>query len=1111
MLSNLFFSLLKINATATIVAVIVLALKYVLKKCGASRKLLFYLWIIIALRFVCPNFIESDFSLFNIFDTPISEENQITISNNNQITNTNNFIPTNIDFNTNNTILNDAAVNTEINENQTIIPSESSLKEHSNKFEITEVLMLIWIAGSLCMILYTLISYFKLKKTVMFAVKKDEGYYETDMISTPCVLGIIKPKIYITLGLTEKEKKYILTHENIHIRRKDYFTKFIAYMILAMHWVNPISWILFKMFVSDMEMLCDEESIKKLGNENKVGYMESLISLSSRNMKNILSCPIAFSENNTEKRVKNMIKYKKSSAIISIVALIVCMIIAAICLTNGNKHEMQNSLNVVPIKYDYLLKGKNGSSLFIDSISSDEYKEMMKILYPNDVVDEQGLEIGSVQDVEAVRAKYIEEHTKAYTKLDDKIVEVELEPFYVNIADRSNGGEYEYLFYKARIEKDTFVFPSEYGNTPFGFIAASKENTYIVYSDLGIWKINLENLNAEKLTSDEFNGESYEDIRTKFNGHLFWVDNVSLSPNADYLVYGTNKDATNINEISIWKIDIKTNKEEQILAPDLYNNIVGFISDDAIVVGSTENTRLININNKIVKSISLPKVSHLSIRNVKDGKLIYSSYEDDSSTTKYVVSEVDLSDGTITKLNEYDALFSEVGAENVENLSDADLIYLQNEVDNGHYPWRLDPENVARQYLYNIYEINAETLSDIAYKNSGECTLNYRLNEAVYTLSLSKLYKKDNTGIWFIKDFKAVNGQNIDIDKQEVYNSVSSSLYEQTEEYLKNEFYRVYTPYYEILDLEISNWSEDGDEATFFYTMTFKNYDKDPDTVAYIKETKEEGNIETYEKMKKEYLEPKEANYEFKIIMDNSKINLYSNTAVKGTYWEPTIIDEYVFNGVSLDENAVDNMNNLIVQNLENLKYSTIAQNLLPYANDTAVYEKLTEINNQDWKGYKANWERIPENIVSFSDSIFDITLKNRGRFFEIIDENNLNYKSNISNEKAIEIIKNQYEKVFEEKFDTYEINAEFVLYTDFYEKIDKEPVLLVTVQGSSKATEEDKQAVEEYLNKLGSNMANEINIDEYHWLNIYLLDSETGKEYPVKPHTEMGHIAMHK
>ena len=433
MLSNLFFSLIKINAMATIVAVIVLALKYILKKCGASRKLLFSLWIIIALRFVCPNFIESNFSLFNIFDNPISEEDQIIV-NNNQANITNNFIPTDTNFNTNNAIIGNTVVNTEINEIQTIIPSESIVKEQSNNLEITENLMLVWIAGSSGMILYALISYLKLKKTVMFAVKGDGDYYETDMISTPCVLGIIKPKIYLTVNLTEKEKKYILTHENIHIKRKDYFTKFIAYMILAIHWVNPVSWVLFRMFVNDMEMLCDEESLKKLGNENKVGYMESLISLSSRSMKNILPCPIAFSENNTEKRVKNMIKYKKSGIIISFIALIVCIIVAAICLTNKNKHEITNlaediysynnallgdapkmrslvslipfydkDINISTIELDTETSRTKemGIIVNIDNLTSDEITEM------NDVIKHSKIFLSLVKNADFIQYNYI--------------------------------------------------------------------------------------------------------------------------------------------------------------------------------------------------------------------------------------------------------------------------------------------------------------------------------------------------------------------------------------------------------------------------------------------------------------------------------------------------------------------------------------------------------------------------------------------------------------------------------------------------------------------------------------------------------------------------------
>ena len=769
MLSNLFFSLLKINAMATIVAVIVLALKYVLKKCGASRKLLFSLWIIIALRFVCPNFIESNFSLFNIFDNQISEEDQIIINNNHaNITTT--FIPTDIDFNTDNAITDNTVVNTETKDIQTIIPSESIVKEQSNKLEITEILMIVWIAGSSGMILYALISYLKLKKTVMFAVKGDGNYYETDMVSTPCVLGIIRPKIYLTLNLTEKEKKYILTHENTHIKRKDYFTKLIAYIILAMHWVNPISWVLFRMFVNDMEMLCDEESLKKLGKENKVGYMESLVNLASKNRKNILPCPIAFSENNTEKRVKNMIKYKKSGIIISIVALIVCIIIAAICLTNSNTlNNENNSENLYKLfNYDYALNGKSGTSLFIDSISEDEYDELVKLLYPNGIIDEQGQEIGIVDNSVEIRRNFINEHTKAYTVVDGTTKEVKLEKFYINLDELSNElynssfeGSNEYLFYKAKVNEDVFVFPSEWGNQPFGFIEASEDNSYYIYWYLGVWKINTDNLTIEKITSDEYNGKSYMDIRNEMNtedgGYLVWIDSAMISPDNEYIVYRSNRGSENSSETSIWKLDLNTLVEEMVLVENLYNDIIGFASDDVIVVGSTENTRLVNLKNSNVQKIEIPQVENMTVQSVKNGKLIYRTYKDSPESKITVLNELNLETGELTELTRFEGDYSNLG--NIEGISFNDMLYLQNDVDNGHYSWRMNPEDVVREYWRTLYGITKGEISDIEYSTSNEAIAYYTLNDEMYRLSLFRPIKKSNTGIWVVKDCKFHNNE----------------------------------------------------------------------------------------------------------------------------------------------------------------------------------------------------------------------------------------------------------------------------------------------------------------------------------------------------------------
>ena len=126
-----------------------------------------------------------------------------------------------------------------------------------------------------------------------------------------------------------------------------------------------------------------------------------------------------------------------------------------------------------------------------------------------------------------------------------------------------------------------------------------------------------------------------------------------------------------------------------------------------------------------------------------------------------------------------------------------------------------------------------------------------------------------------------------------ILNRPSGKLYEKTSEYLKHEFYRVYEHYYDIQSLTISNWQENGNEATFFYKMTYLNYNREPDTVEYIQEAKKRGQ-EEYETLYNDYLALKESNYQFKVVLKGDSLELYSNVAPKGTEWVPTKIDDYI-------------------------------------------------------------------------------------------------------------------------------------------------------------------------------------------------------------------------
>ncbi len=120
-----------------------------------------------------------------------------------------------------------------------------------------------------------------------------------------------------------------------------------------------------------------------------------------------------------------------------------------------------------------------------------------------------------------------------------------------------------------------------------------------------------------------------------------------------------------------------------------------------------------------------------------------------------------------------------------------------------------------------------------------------------------------------------------------------SPLYEKTKSYLENEFYRVYSPYYDIVDLQISNWHQEGNEATFFYKMVHKTYNRDPDTVGYIQEAKVRGE-EEYKRLYEDYLDFKEANYEFKVVLESDTLELFSNVSPKGIEWKATKIEDYI-------------------------------------------------------------------------------------------------------------------------------------------------------------------------------------------------------------------------
>jgi beta-lactamase regulating signal transducer with metallopeptidase domain len=192
----------------------------------------------------------------------------------------------------------------------------------------------IWALGIIALLVYSFVSILILKRQLENSRLIEENIFEAKNLKTPFVLGLIKPKIYLPVGLNDTERSYILLHEQIHIKRKDHIIKVLSFLILSVHWFNPLVWIAFILMSKDMELSCDERVLKQINNEDiKKPYASSLLSLATE--KHILNgSPLAFGEGNVRGRIKNVLDYKKPKFWIVLVSIFAVVIVGFALLAN---------------------------------------------------------------------------------------------------------------------------------------------------------------------------------------------------------------------------------------------------------------------------------------------------------------------------------------------------------------------------------------------------------------------------------------------------------------------------------------------------------------------------------------------------------------------------------------------------------------------------------------------------------------------------------------------------------------------------------------------------------------------------------------------------------
>ena len=325
-MNNFFIEILNNSLIASLLIFSVIIVRMIIKK--APKWFSCMLWGFVAIRLIFPISIESVFSL-----VPSSKP-----------------IPSDIEYlempqiESGVEVINQV-VNPVVEQNFT-----SQIETSTNPLQIVVmVCSILWILGIIGLLTYSFITYLLLKKKVATSRKIFSNLYICDEVATPFILGIIRPRIYLPTGISEKTRECILEHEMAHLKRFDHLWKPLGFVILAVYWFNPLCWVAYVLLCKDIELACDEKVTKNKDKEWKATYCQALLDC-NKQRRIIAVCPVAFGEVSVKDRVKSVLNYKKPAFWIVAIAIVSSIIIVICFMTNPKSFSNKENEKITEIK-----------------------------------------------------------------------------------------------------------------------------------------------------------------------------------------------------------------------------------------------------------------------------------------------------------------------------------------------------------------------------------------------------------------------------------------------------------------------------------------------------------------------------------------------------------------------------------------------------------------------------------------------------------------------------------------------------------------------------------------------------------------------------------------
>lgn len=390
-MEGIFAEILNMSMISCIVIVAVMMIRRIFRR--APKAFFCILWAFVGFRLICPFTLQSVLCL--IPDSqPMIEEVFLQET-----------VPVKSEFPTekyetslpqiphNNTeVQNDGktpvySVPTEENKPEVSLTETLQTPQENNRF--LHFIPYIWSAGTILMFVGALIRYFLLIRRLHGSVADENGIYYSDKIDTPFILGVISPKIYLPCGTGETDKEYILAHEKAHLHRLDYLWKPTGFVILCLHWFNPLVWAAFRLFCKDIELACDERVVRDYSQEKRKAYSHTLVNFSVQ-QKALNYLPLGFGESGVKERVVNVLSYKKPAFWVIMICIIVIAGISVFLMTNpiSSKNDLTEKENSVTA----MTNTKKES--FYTNIYSEKYTQITQLMNQiiNDNLDKETID-----------------------------------------------------------------------------------------------------------------------------------------------------------------------------------------------------------------------------------------------------------------------------------------------------------------------------------------------------------------------------------------------------------------------------------------------------------------------------------------------------------------------------------------------------------------------------------------------------------------------------------------------------------------------------------------------------------------------------------------------